>query len=176
MAPGVFLALGRVIKTHGLNGEVSVEPYSGIDLTALTGVEVWFVPPPASTRSATVKGVRPGPKGPLLRLSTVHDIDAAKALTGTEMMARADDVPEDAIVEEEESVELLGFTVTDTVHGLLGEIVEVIVTGANDVWVVDGPLGEVLLPVIDDVVLAVDFDARSASVRLLPGLLPEDSE
>lgn len=176
MASGAFLALGRVIKTHGLNGEVSVEPYSGIDLGLLTGVEVWFVPPPASVRSATVNGVRPGPKGPLLSLSTVCDIDAAKALTGTEMMARADDVPEDAIVETEEPVELLGLVVTDTVHGLLGEITEVIVTGANDVWVVQGPLGEVLLPVIDDVVLEVDVDANTASVRLLPGLLPGESE
>lgn len=176
MAPGAFLALGRVIKSHGLNGEVSVEPYSDVALEQLTGVEVWFVPPPGAVRSATINGVRPGPKGPLLRLSTVSDIDTAKALTGTEMMARIADVPEEAIVAVDEPIDLLGLVVTDTAHGLLGEITEVIVTGANDVWVVQGPLGEVLLPVIDDVVLQVDIDARTAEVRLLPGLLPEDDE
>jgi 16S rRNA processing protein RimM len=176
MAPGNFLALGRVIKTHGLNGEVSVEPCSDIDLGQLTGVEVWFVPPPASVRSATINGVRPGPKGPLVTLSTVSDIDTAKALTGTGMLARVSDVPEAAIVTVDEPIEFVGFVVTDSSHGLLGEITEVIVTGANDVWVVNGPLGEVLLPVIDDVVLEVDDDARTAKVRLLPGLLPEESE
>ena len=60
-------------------------------------------------------------------------------------------------------------SVVDEARGVLGEIVEVIVTGANDVWVVDGPFGEVLLPVIDDVVLDVDEEARTAQVRLLAG-------
>jgi 16S rRNA processing protein RimM len=176
MASENFLALGRVIKTHGLNGEVSVEPYLGIDLELLQGVEVWFVPPPASVRSGVIDGVRPGPKGPLVSISTVDGIDAAKALCGTEIMARATDVPDSLGTPDMQPVDFVGFSVTDSVHGPLGEITEVIVTGANDVWVVDGPLGEVLLPVIDDVVLEVDDDARTAMVRLLPGLLPEESE
>jgi 16S rRNA processing protein RimM len=66
--------------------------------------------------------------------------------------------------------------VNDAAHGDLGMIEDLIVTGANDVWVVSGPYGEVLIPVIDDVVLAVDHDAGSISVRLLPGLLPEEGE
>ena len=33
---------------------------------------------------------------------------------------------------------------------------EVIVTGANDVWVVEGPFGEILLPVIDEVVTGIE--------------------
>ena len=45
---------------------------------------------------------------------------------------------------------------------------------SNDVWVIDGPHGEVLLPVIDDVVLSVDWDAATAMVQLLPGLLAEE--
>jgi len=50
------------------------------------------------------------------------------------------------------------------------------VTGANDVWVVHGPYGEVLLPVIDDVVVSFDEDAETVMVTLLPGLLPEEAE
>ena len=67
-----------------------------------------------------------------------------------------------------------GLAVTDVRRGLLGEVVEVIVTGANDVWVLEGPLGEVLLPVIDDVVVRVDYESRTATVQALPGLLPEE--
>ena len=68
----------------------------------------------------------------------------------------------------------LGLTVTDVMRGPLGEIVEVIVTGANDVWVLEGPLGEVLLPVIDDVVVSIDWEARTVTVSALDGLLPEE--
>jgi 16S rRNA processing protein RimM len=53
-------------------------------------------------------------------------------------------------------------------------VAEVIVTGANDVWVVrGGRWGEVLVPIIDEVVHDIDESSGTASVRLLPGLLPE---
>ena len=64
---------------------------------------------------------------------------------------------------------------TDTARGVLGDVVDVIVTGANDVWVVEGgPHGRVLLPVIDPVILSVDLEARTAEVELLPGLIEDE--
>ena len=44
-------------------------------------------------------------------------------------------------------------------------------TGANDVYVVRGSWGEVLLPAVKDVVLKLDIEARQMVVNLLPGLL-----
>lgn len=172
MAPESFLSLGRVVKTHGLGGEVSVA--SGLDdrLEALCGVQVWFVPPPAGVRAGTISSVRPGPKGPLVKIDTVGNIDTARALVGTVMLARSCDVPEALLQSQDTGDDPVGLAVTDAAHGFLGEVTEVILTGANDVWVIHGPLGEVLLPVIDDVVLSVDYAARTASVKLLFGLLP----
>jgi 16S rRNA processing protein RimM len=54
--------------------------------------------------------------------------------------------------------------------------VEVILTGANDVWVVDGPFGEILIPVIDDVVLGTEPEGETIVVRLLDGLMPGEEE
>ena len=47
-------------------------------------------------------------------------------------------------------------------------------TGANDVYVVAGPLGELLIPAIADVVQSIDLAAGRVVVRPLPGLLPGD--
>ncbi len=58
--------------------------------------------------------------------------------------------------------------------GTWASCVETIITGANDVWVVDGAFGEVLIPVIDDVVLDIDEQERTIRVALLPGLLEDD--
>jgi ribosomal 30S subunit maturation factor RimM len=41
---------------------------------------------------------------------------------------------------------------------------------ANDVWVADGPEGEVLIPALKDVVGEVDLSARRVIVREVPGL------
>jgi 16S rRNA processing protein RimM len=52
----------------------------------------------------------------------------------------------------------------------------VIVTGANDVWVVEGPFGEILIPVIADVVMGVSENDGVIVVRLLDGLMPGEGE
>lgn len=151
-------------------------PAAGTSLAALIGVEVWFTPPAATARSARIRGVRPGPKGPLVAFEGVTDGSAARVLCGSELLVRTADVPPEAISTAEEPDDVTGYTMTDADHGLIGEIVDTIVTGANDVWVVDGPFGEVLVPVIKDVVLAIDDDERTVSVALLDGLLPEEGE
>lgn len=174
MSPEPFAPIARVVKTHGLKGELAVEPTPDFAFAPPIGLEVWFVPPPPGVRSGRLQSVRRGPRGPLLKISGIDDIGLAGAFVGTQIMARSADLPAEMLEPVEVAEDGLGLSVTDVERGLLGEVVEVIVTGANDVWVIDGPHGEVLLPVIDDVVLSVDWDAATAMVQLLPGLLAEE--
>lgn len=171
-----FTAVGRVAKTHGLKGEVSVVSYTEASLDALVGLEVWVVPPPSGLRSSRIAGVRPGPKGPIVALDSVDSIGAAAALVGREILAATDSLPAEWFEGAEAELDLVGYAVTDEKRGPLGEIIEIIETGANDVWVVHGDLGEVLIPVIDDVVREVDEAGGRVSVRLLPGLMPDEDE
>lgn len=123
-----------------------------------------------------VEAARSGPKGPLLKVGGVDTVEEASMLLGREIVAKTAELPEDLLTQVEEKPDPVGLKVTDDERGLLGVVEDVIVTGANDVWVVDGPLGEVLLPVIDECVVSVDWDERTARVRLLPGLVPEAHE
>lgn len=173
MAPAPFTALARVVKSHGLKGEVAVEPAADLPFVLPVGLEVWFVPPPAGTRTGRIENVRVGPKGPLVKVSGIDDIQAARMLVGAHMMVRSEDMPAAWSTPVVDDTEAVGLHVTDVQRGPLGEVVELIVTGANDVWVVEGPFGEVLVPVIDDVVLSVDWESKIAEVSLIPGLLDE---
>lgn len=166
MDADAFAPLGRVAKTHGLNGEVSVIMAVDLPVERMPGIEVWFVPPPAGARSARITSARPGPKGPLIAFDSVRDLTDAEALRGCTVLARVADLPE-----AEDETDVIGFRVVDAGRGDLGRITDIIVTGANDVWVVEGPFGEVLLPVIDQVVREVDEVAEVAHVVLLPGLI-----
>jgi 16S rRNA processing protein RimM len=67
--------------------------------------------------------------------------------------------------------QLVGVRVETEGGEWLGQIVDVIETGANDVYVVHGPRGEVLLPAIDDVILDLDLESKQMVVHLIPGLL-----
>jgi 16S rRNA processing protein RimM len=173
MAPTPFVSLGRVLKTHGLKGEVAVAYTDDLPFLLEPGLEVWFVPPPLGVRGGAIESVRTSAKGPIVKVRGIDSIETAQGIVGTQLVASEADLPEhwEEAPEQEDPV---GLSVTDVERGPLGEVVALIVTGANDVWVIEGPLGEVLLPVIDDVVLEVDHDARTARVRALPGLLPEE--
>lgn len=172
MTDGPFALVAHVMRTHGLKGEVSVAPATGASLSALVGVDVWFVPP-SVVRHARISGVRPGPRGQIVSFEGLADIDSAKGLAGAKVLARPADLPDGWLDGDDEDDDLTGFVVTDTRHGLLGRVVETIITGANDVWVVHGPYGEVLIPVIEHVVGSTDEDARTITVTLMDGLLPE---
>jgi 16S rRNA processing protein RimM len=52
----------------------------------------------------------------------------------------------------------------------LGQVVEIIQTGANDVYVVRGEQGEILLPAIRSVILDINLTDRQIKVHLLDGL------
>lgn len=68
---------------------------------------------------------------------------------------------------------LCGRDVVDGRLGLLGQIEEVMVGPANDVWVVDGELGETLVPVVEEMLDGVDEDG-TIYVNIPVGLAPWD--
>jgi 16S rRNA processing protein RimM len=68
--------------------------------------------------------------------------------------------------------ELFGFQVVDENEHPLGELVDIIETGANDVYVVRDEAGkEILLPAIPSVILDLDTARRLMRVHLLEGLI-----
>ena len=68
-------------------------------------------------------------------------------------------------------VDLIGCAVRTTAGEALGTVQEMIVTGSNDVCVVRGGGREVLIPLVADVIAALDTAARTIVVHPLPGLL-----
>ncbi len=56
----------------------------------------------------------------------------------------------------------------------LGRLVGLIETGANDVYEVSGPAGELLIPALPDVIRDIDLKARRMIVALPAGLRTED--
>lgn len=70
--------------------------------------------------------------------------------------------------------QVIGLRVLTDQGVVLGRVVSVIETGANDVYVVQGErYGEVLIPAIESVVRRIDVDNGVMHITPLPGLLPD---
>jgi 16S rRNA processing protein RimM len=105
-----------------------------------------------------------------ITLEGIADIDAAEALKGAVVMLADEDIPA-AKPGEFYYYEAIGCEVFLTDGSRLGAIEEVFSNGAQDIWVVRDGEREVLVPVIEDVVKAMDFAARRVTIEAIPGLI-----
>jgi 16S rRNA processing protein RimM len=165
-----MIAVGEIVGPHGLRGLVRIRAYQppapSLAPGRLVQIELGGARHDARIRSAGAHG-----RGlVLVALEDVADRSAAEALAGGRILVRAADLPPPG---EDEFYyhELAGFRVETTAGESLGAIRETFTTGVNDVWVVQGEQREHLIPVIADVVRAIDRTHRRIVIEPMPGLL-----
>jgi 16S rRNA processing protein RimM len=164
-----FLVVGQVSKPHGVRGDVRVVPHTD-DPERFTWLEEVYISD-AESPAIGVEYARFHKDWVLLKLVGYDDRNAAENLRGQLLLIREDQaIP----LEENEYFlfQLIGLTVVGEDGEHLGELVEVLETGANNVFVVRGRRGEILIPDTTEVVREIDFDRGQIIVHLLPGLLP----
>lgn len=147
-----YRVIARVVKAHGKKGEVVTVPVHGLPLLMHEGLSVCVVPPRLKgPRWHTVLAAESDRRGQRIQLSGVSTLGAAEALVGRSLLANMQDLPGDIALHDREA--LVGREAEDARLGAIGTIEEILAGPANDVWVVRGEaFGEVLLPVIPDVV------------------------
>lgn len=170
-----FLLLGRILRPHGIRGEVRIEVLTAYPERIGPQSRIYLGADPADRRRAvayTVVHARPHQEYLILKLEGINDRSAADLLRAQYVMVAL----EDAVPLEEGEFYLfqaIGLQVYTDAGEHLGQVTDVLETGANDVYVVHGARGEILLPAIDECVLRVDIAAQRMTVHLLDGLLPD---
>ena len=161
----ILLTLGVVIGTHGIVGELKVRP--------VTDVPEQFEHLPAvfvgdETRPRKVQNVRLHSGNVLLKLRGIANPEDAATFRGQPIrISGRDALP----LEEGEFLlyQLIGLDVFDEAGTKLGTTVDLIETGARDVFVIrpEGEGPDLLLPNIEDAVLEIVPTERRMVVRLL---------
>ena len=162
-----FVAIGQIGKCWGIRGEVKVTLHTDFPEQFLALKTVYLGP---KAHPAQLLSCRLHQGYLLMRLADYEDRTAAEALRGVWVQ-----VPQDELVPLQEgevfAFQLAGMRVFTADGRLVGEVSEVLFTGANEVLVVTGERGEVLVPYIDDVIVAEDFEAGTIQIEPVPGLL-----
>jgi len=166
------VAVGRITRSHGVTGEVSVFVLSEVEGRFADGAVVWL----EDGRALTVEASRPHKDRLLVRFREVPDRSAADALHGAVLYvpeSMSPPLPEGSWWDHQ----LIGCSVSTDGGRDLGALTDVIHTAANDVWVaVDAGGAETLVPVLKDVLVSVDVAARRIVVREIPGLTAPDGD
>jgi len=165
------LAVGRVLRPHGVRGDLLVDAYSDELQTLEPETEVFLGSSPASH---LVVSVRPHQGRLLLKLSGCVDRNQAEQFRGLEVrvtLKRADPLPAGVYYHRQ----IIGLQVIELDGRVLGEVAEILETGGNDVYVVRAAGGtELLLPAISSVILNTDLEKGQIQVAIPRGLEQEN--
>lgn len=164
-----FLVIGQVVKPHGVRGEMRVTPFTDMP-QRFEWLETVYLGE-SDPQPVAVESVRFHQGLILLKLTGYDDRDKVEALRDVLLQ-----VPESEGIPLQEGeyylYQVIGLQVYSDTGEHLGELVDVIETRANNVFVVDTPDGDLLLPDTDEVVQEIDFENNRMTIHLLPGLRP----
>ena len=158
-----FIEAGRIANTHGVRGDVRLEPWAD-SAEFLTEFEhIYINEKPVKLLSAKIH------KGCVIAaLEGVDDIDAAIRLKGTVFKIKK----ADARLEEGKFfvADLIGLKALDADTGAeLGIIAEVLTFPSHNVYVVKGQR-EILVPAVSEFIIETDLEKEYVKIRLIEGL------
>jgi 16S rRNA processing protein RimM len=162
--PGTAVSVGRIAGVHGVHGDLKVEPLTDFPERFQRGVVLWLDGEPHSIERARWQR-----QAVVLKLARIETREEAARLRGRELF-----LPEPGPLPEGEPIyyqhDVIGLLAKTETGEALGRVEDILSTGSNDVYVVRGERGELLLPAIEDVIRRVDIPGGELIVDLLPGL------
>ena len=163
-----YLAIGKVVRAHGIRGEISVTVLT--DFPERFETTEWiYLGNEFEATPYRIEKSRWHQKNVLLTLTGITDRTEAERLRGQYVQVPIEDatpLPEGSYY----LYQLVGLKVITVEGQLLGTIAEVLETGANDVYVVKGDK-EILIPAVADVIKSVDLEKGQVIVQLIEGLI-----
>lgn len=158
----VFLAVGRLRRPHGVTGEILMDVLTGFPERMRSGKLVYVGDNREPMRLA---GVRGHDREMIVRFAGIDTPEAAGEFRNAMLYVKASELPK---LPEGEYYhhQLLGLSVVNEAGEALGSLIDILETGANDVYVVKTSDGkELLLPAVDEVILGIDLERREMRVR-----------
>ncbi len=165
-----LLRVGVISSTHGVRGEVKVFPTTddARRFKKLKTVILDIRPEPVLLNIENVKFFK---NMVILKFKEFNNINEVEKYKGRDLLIRRDQAvklgPDENFI-----IDLVGLSVVTDEGEDFGTLKDVMKTGANDVYVIEGRDGkEYLFPAIKQCVLNVDLEAQTITVHIMDGLL-----
>ncbi|MCM1363952.1 MAG: ribosome maturation factor RimM [Faecalibacterium sp.] len=168
-----YLEIGQIVSTHGIKGEVRVQPWCDSPEFMKKFKTLYF--DKNGENSISVKSCRPHGNIVILMLDGIDTVEKAQKLRNKVLFMNRKDakLPKgDYFIQD-----LIDCTVVDAddetiKYGILTDVSE---TGANDVWHITDENGrEYLIPAIKQVVIDTDVEMGIIKIRPLKGIFDDE--
>lgn len=162
--------IGEIANTHGIRGEVKVYPTTD-DVARFKKLKKCILETKQGEMLLHVESCKFFKQFAILKFKEFNNINEVEQYKHCSLYVDR----ENAVKCEEDEyyiADLVGCTVYNEDDSELGDLIDVIQTGANDVYVVRMESGkELMIPAIKECILSVAITERRVKVHLLKGLL-----
>ena len=166
-----YLEAGQIVGTHGVRGEVRVQPWCDSPQQFATFKKLYW---DKEGKQVIKLKARPHKNIALALLDGIDTVEKAQVLRGKMLYVDRKDLklPKGHYLVQD----LIGLTIVDAddkdkVYGTLTDVSQ---TGANAVYHMATEKGEVLIPAIPDVVVEINLKKDILRLRPMKGLLDDD--
>ena len=167
-----YLEIGQIVSTHGIKGEIRLNPWC--DGPEFVKKFKTLYRDDKGNNPFKIVSCRPHGNVAVIKLEGVDTVEAARALKNTVLYMKRSDVNLPAgkwFISELIGCEVIDEDDNSVVYGKIKDIDSGM---ANDIWYIETPEKEVLIPAIKDVVIRCDVADNKVYIRPLRGLFDED--
>ncbi|MCG8456409.1 MAG: ribosome maturation factor RimM [Holophagales bacterium] len=163
--------MGRVLRAHGIRGEVRVENLSDVEERFVPGTELWLRSRDGRRSRRCIQQVREDRGTLLIHFEGIVDRSRADEIRGAALEVEESEVPE-APEGYFYYFELVGCTCYRAeTDDSLGRVLEVLEDGGGHLLRLDHGGSSLLVPFVDAFLRTVDIDAGRIELDLPPGLI-----
>lgn len=166
--------VGRIVNTHGIRGEVRVLSTTDFEEERfVVGNKLAaFKKDDKKPTWVTIESMRRHKNFILLTFEGMHNINLVEPFKEGMLKVTKDQMSDDLLAENEYFFhEIIGCSIVSEEGETIGAVVDILQTGANDVWVVKGAKKEHYIPYIEDIVKEIDVDEKKIVIHVMEGLL-----
>lgn len=147
--------IGRFASVYGVKGWIRIDAFTD-PIENILHYNPWLIQDKGALRPITIEHSAFHGKGIIVKVSGCHDRDTAKQYVNQNIFIPRDQLP---LLHEGEYywTDLMGLSVVTTTGIPLGKVVNLLETGANDVFIVQDGAQQRLIPYTDEAVSAIDL-------------------
>lgn len=163
-----LIEIGKIVNTHGIKGEVKVQPWCD-DPAMFDEFDALII----DNKPYNVLKNRFHKNCEIVQFEGINNIDDAELLRNKVVYVNRDEIK---VPEGRHFIsDIIGLLVKEESGRVLGIVDDIIKTGSNDVYILKDTFNkkQILIPVIDQVVKEINIEQGYILVELMKGLIDE---
>jgi len=164
-----YVTIGKIVNTQGHRGEVRLIPLTDFP-ERFESMDKALLELNGQTMQMKIERTYPHKKFIIIKFAGIDDMNAAERLKSATMLIPKEELmplPEDTFY----IFDIVGMEVFTEDGRWLGQVKDVLQTGANDVFIVEGATARpLLIPALKKVICQVDMGQKKMTVCLPEGL------